>query len=94
MKQVYQNSHNLVRINLETNKIEKTFFFEGVASEKSYINDVRVDTQRGFAYLTNSNEGGIMIVDIKTGKILQVLQNHYSVKSDPSFQFIIDGLSS
>lgn len=94
MKQVYQNSHKLVRINLETNKIEKTFFFEGVASEKSYINDVRVDTQRGFAYLTNSNEGGIMIVDIKTGKILQVLQNHYSVKSDPSFQFIIDGLSS
>jgi sugar lactone lactonase YvrE len=90
MKQVYQNSHKLVKINLETNTIERTYFFEGVASEKSYINDVRVDTRRGFAYLTNSNEGGILVVDTNSGKIRQVLQDHYSVKSDPSFQFIID----
>jgi sugar lactone lactonase YvrE len=91
LKQVYQNSHKLVKINLETNSIERTYFFEGVASDKSYINDVRVDTQRGFAYLTNSNEGGILVVDLKSGKIRQVLQDHYSVQSDPSFQFIIDG---
>jgi len=90
MEQVYENSHKLVKINLETNTIEKTYWFEGIASDKSYINDVRVDTKRGFAYLTNSNEGGILIVDLNSGKIKQVLQNHYSVKSDPSFTFIID----
>ncbi|HEX8461137.1 MAG TPA: L-dopachrome tautomerase-related protein, partial [Segetibacter sp.] len=51
MEKVYDNSHKLVKINLETNSIEKTYFFKGVASDKSYINDVRVDTKRGFAYL-------------------------------------------
>jgi len=90
MEQVYENSHKLVKINLETNTIEKTYRFKGIASDKSYINDVRVDTKRGFAYLTNSNEGGILIVDLNSGKTKQVLQNHYSVKSDPSFTFIID----
>ena len=91
MKQVYQNSHKLVRINLQTNAVEQTWFFEGIASDKSYINDVRVDTDKGYAYLTNSNEGGIFIVDIVSGNIRQVLQGHPSVQSDPSFKFIIEG---
>jgi sugar lactone lactonase YvrE len=91
MKKVYQNCHKLVKIDLRTNSVEQTYFFAGVASEKSYLNDVRVDTDKGFAYLTNSNEGGILIVDFVSGKIRQVLQDHYSVKSDPSFPFIIDG---
>lgn len=91
MKQVYQNSHKLVKINLETNTIERTYFFEGAASNKSYINDVRVDTQRGYAYLTNSNEGGILVVELESGNIRQILQDHHSVKSDPSYSFVMDG---
>jgi sugar lactone lactonase YvrE len=91
MEKVYENSHKLVKINLQTNEIEKVYWFEGVTSDKSYINDVRVDTKRRFAYLTNSNEGGILVVDLVSGKIKQVLQNHYSVKSDPGFKFVIDG---
>ena len=91
MKQVYQNSHKLVKINLETNSIERTYYFEGVASEKSYINDVRVDTEKGYAYLTNSNEGGILVVNLETGTIRQLLQDHLSVKTDPEFKFIIEG---
>jgi len=65
--------------------------FHGVADSHSYINDVRVDTKSNFAYLTNSNEGGIVVVNLTTGAMKQVLQNHYSVKSDPSYHFIIDG---
>lgn len=91
MKEVYEGSHKLVQINLETNTIERTYFFEGVASNKSYINDVRVDTERGFAYLTNSNEGGILVVNLETGNIRQLLQDHPSVKTDPDFKFIIEG---
>lgn len=91
MKQVYRNSHKLVRINLETNAIEKVYYFEGVAGDKSYINDVRVDREKGYAYLTNSNEGGILVVNLETGGIRQLLQGHPSVQSDPSFKFIIEG---
>lgn len=91
MEKVYDNTHKLVKINLETNSVEKVYWLKVATSEKSYINDVRVDTKRGFAYLTNSNEGGIVVVDLNTEKIRQVLQKHYSVKSDPSFTFIMDG---
>ena len=91
MEGVYDNSHKLVKINLATNAIERTYFFEGVAGVKSYVNDVRVDNVRQYAYLTNSNEGGIIIVNLATGKAKQVLQDHYSTKSDPAFKFIIDG---
>jgi len=91
MEGVYDNSHKLVKINLATNAIEQTYFFEGVAGPKSYVNDVRVDNERRYAYLTNSNEGGIIVVNLVTGKAKQVLQDHYSTKSDPAFKFIIDG---
>jgi sugar lactone lactonase YvrE len=91
LDKVYQQSNKLVKINLNTNKVERTYTFDGVTDEHSYINDVRVDTKRQYAYLTNSGTGGIVVVDLKTGKAKQVLQNHYSVHSDKDFKFIIDG---
>ena len=90
MGRVYQNSHKLVKIDLRTNTIERTYRFEGITSDKSYINDVRVDTVRQVAYLTNSNEGGISVLDLDSGKGRELLKAHYSVKSDPSYTFIID----
>jgi sugar lactone lactonase YvrE len=91
MKKVYQQSHKLVKINLSNNSIEKTYTFEGIADENSYINDVRVDTKLQFAYMTNSNTGGIVVVDLSSGKSRQLLQAHNSVRSDPNFKFIVDG---
>lgn len=91
MEQVYQQSYKLVKFNLATDTIERVYSFEGVLSAKSYINDVRVDTQRQVAYLTNSNEGGIVVVNLQTGKARQLLQNHYSVKHDPAFTLLVDG---
>jgi sugar lactone lactonase YvrE len=91
MEGVYQNSHKLVKINLAANTIERTYFFEGITGPKSYINDVRIDNQRQYAYLTNSSEGGIVVVNLATGNAKQVLQGHYSTQSDPAYKFIIDG---
>lgn len=91
MEQVYDNSFKLVKFNLTTNSIEEVYRFDGVLSNKSYINDVRVDTRRKVAYLTNSNEGGIVVVNLETGTIRELLRNHYSVKHDPSFKLEVDG---
>jgi sugar lactone lactonase YvrE len=91
MDQVYDNSFKLVKFNLASNNIEKVYRFDGVLSTKSYINDVRVDTRRKVAYLTNSNEGGIVVIDLETGTMRELLHNHYSVKHDPSFKLIVDG---
>jgi sugar lactone lactonase YvrE len=91
MEQVYDTSFKLVKFNLATDSIEDVYRFEGILSSKSYINDVRVDTRRKVAYLTNSNEGGIVVGDLETGAIRQVLRNHPSVQHDPSFTLIVDG---
>ena len=91
MEQVYDNSFKLVKFNLATDTIEEVYRFDGVLSNKSYINDVRIDTQRKVAYLTNSNEGGIVVVNLQTGKSRELLRNHYSVKHDPAFTLVVDG---
>ena len=91
MKGVYQYSYKLVKIDLATNRIEKIYRFKTVADVNSYVNDVRVDTKLNYAYLTNSNEGGIFVVNLNSGKIRQVLQGNPSVISDPDYNFKIDG---
>jgi sugar lactone lactonase YvrE len=87
---VYQNSHKLARINLTTNKTETIYRFSETAGENSYLNDVRVDTARQYAYLTNSSEGGIVVLNLATGISRQVLQGDSSVKSDMHYSFKID----
>lgn len=91
MEEVKDESYKLVKFNLATNSIERIYRFEGVLGKKSYINDVRVDTGRGYAYLTNSNEGGIVVVNLQTGSAIELLRGHHSVKHDPSFTLTVDG---
>lgn len=88
---VYQESDKLVRINLDTNKIERIYPMTGIIDKSRYINDVRVDTKRQIAYVTNSNEGGIVIVDLKSGKVRMVLKGAPPTQSDPSYKFMIGG---
>jgi sugar lactone lactonase YvrE len=88
---VYQESDKLVRINLSTNKIERTYRMKGVTDQGSYINDVRVDTKRQVAYMTNSQQGGIVVVDLKSGKSRMVLKGAPPTLTDPAYHFKIDG---
>lgn len=85
---VYQHSAKVLKINLANNKIEKIYRFpENVVGEDVYINDIRVDNKNGFAYLTNSNTGGIVVLNIKNGESKLVLANSSSVKSDANYHF-------
>jgi sugar lactone lactonase YvrE len=89
--EVYQDSNKLVRIDLATNKIERSYFFPGVADKHSYLNDVRVDTARQVAYLTSSSQGGIVVVDLAAGQARMVLADTPFVRSDPAYHFTIAG---
>jgi sugar lactone lactonase YvrE len=72
-------------------KMQRSYSFMGTVSDTSYVNDVRIDIAKQFAYLTDSKSGGIVIVDLNTGKMREVLTKHYSTKSDPAYTFVIDG---
>jgi sugar lactone lactonase YvrE len=88
---VYKESDKVVRIDLATNKIEKTYRMKGVTDKNAYINDIRVDTGRQVAYMTNSNEGGIVIVDLKSGKTRQVLKGAKVTQTDPNYHVTMNG---
>lgn len=52
------------------------------APEGSYLNDVRVDTGRRWAYLTESGTGSLLAVDLETKTPRAVLREHRSVKAE------------
>jgi hypothetical protein len=53
-KVVDNQAAKVVKFNLATNRIEKVYRFPGTIDNQSYLNDIRVDTKRQVAYLTNS----------------------------------------
>ena len=56
----------LYKLDLHTNKIIWQYAFPpSVDLANSYLNDVRVDTKRHFAYLTDSGAGGIIVVNLQ-----------------------------
>lgn len=91
MQGVIGHAQRLVKMDLATNTIKRSYSLFGPTDDASYINDVRVDVKTETAYLTNSTEGGIVVVDLKTGKARQVLQGTPSVTSDPHYVLTIDG---
>ena len=89
---VYQHANKVVRIDLKTNKITRIYRFpEAVAGVKSYLNDIRVDVPRGFAYLTTSSNGGIVVLNLATGESRLVLHGHPSTTAEASYRFVVDG---
>jgi len=90
MKQIRGNGAKLVQLDHHGN-VARTYSFMGKIPDTAYLNDVRVDVQRQFAYLTESKGGGILVVNLTTGNIRRLLSSHYSTKSDPAFKFVIDG---
>jgi sugar lactone lactonase YvrE len=83
----------LVKIDLQTNQVVQDIVFpDSVAPKKSYLNDVRIDTSNGFAFITDSGIGGLVVVDLKNHGSRRVLQNHPSTKAEPSVALNVEGI--
>jgi sugar lactone lactonase YvrE len=91
MKGVVESANKVMKYNLKTNMIERVYDCSGFTSTKSYINDIRIDNDEQYGYLTNSNEGGIVVLNLQTGEGKEVLKGHRSVMSDTSYQFVVEG---
>jgi sugar lactone lactonase YvrE len=81
----------LVKIDLRKNSVVGTIpFDETVAPAASYLNDVRVDTDKNVAYITDSGLGAIIVVDLATGKARRVLSDNPTTKSE-NVVLVIEG---
>lgn len=75
-KGVVKSGAKLFQYDLKTNHLVREYRFpQMVAPSNSYLNDVRVDTKREIAYITDSQLGGIVVLDLKTGISHRALDN-------------------
>jgi len=81
----------LLKINLTTNKIERAYRFEDLPRERTGLNDVRLDTRRQLAYLSDPVLAAIVVLDLRTGKSRLVLQGDKSTAAEPGFVLRLDG---
>lgn len=73
----------LCRVDPATGKITRTYpFSAAVVLPDTYLNDVRVDNGRGFAYITDSGHGGIIALDLTTGEAWRALTDIPEVRAN------------
>src|SRR3954470_5591546 len=82
----------LVAIDLKTNRVTRVINFgSDVVRPDSYLNDIRFDLPRHTAYMTDSGTGGIVVVDLSTGKAHRALDDLPATKFEKGVQIVIDG---
>lgn len=87
---VVSGGAKLVQIDLATNWVKRVYHLNAqIAPEKSYVNDVRVGN--GYAYLTESGLGAIIILNLQSGQARRLLANHPATKSDRTIVPTIGG---
>ena len=84
----------LLKVDLATDTVSDVIHFaEDVAPTHSYLNDVRVTADRKFGFLSDSNLGGLKVVDLAAGTARAVLQDHPSTHAEANVEVIVEGQS-
>jgi hypothetical protein len=73
----------LIEFDPVTGGVGEVIGFGGtVAPPRSYLNDVRIDLDNHSAYITDSGEGALVVVDLVTGASRRVLEDHPSTSAE------------
>jgi sugar lactone lactonase YvrE len=82
----------LVQVDLKTNRVKRVYRFDDtVVPEMTFLNDVRIDTTHGYAYITDSKLGGLIVVNLASGKAHRALDSHPSTQSDTAQRLVVNG---
>lgn len=80
---VVEGGPKLVCIDLTTNGLQRVYRFgPEIAPRQSYLNDLRIDLRKNVAYLTDSGDSGLVVLDLATGEATRRLDDHPSTHSD------------
>lgn len=73
----------LIKIDLSKNEVVQVIrFADEITPPNCYLNDVRIDTKNGFAYITDSGLGAIIVVNLLSGESRRLLADDPSTKSE------------
>ena len=80
---VVPGAAKLVEIDAASGGVVRVFPFDGtIALPGSYLNDVRIDHLHRTAYITDSGDGALIVVDLRTGAGRRVLDDHPSTAAE------------
>ncbi|MEL7471780.1 MAG: L-dopachrome tautomerase-related protein [Planctomycetota bacterium] len=82
----------LVGFDLDTDEHLATILFDRqTLPDGSYLNDIRVDTEREIAFITESSIGAILTVDLLNETVRRSIVRHPSIGEQHEFVPVIDG---
>lgn len=83
---VVEGGAKLVAVELATDRVRRVIDFDRrAAPRRSYLNDVRIDPVREVAYITDSGRGGLLVVELATGRCARRLADHPSTHAEPGY---------
>jgi sugar lactone lactonase YvrE len=91
MGSVEDDGAKLVKIDLSNNRVARVYNLTLLAGKNSYLNDVRVDTTSHTAYLTESKEGGLVVLNTESGNARMMLRKEAPVEADPNHKLMVGG---
>jgi len=79
----------LVKFDLQSNAmVQRIVFSDTVLKHNSYLNDVRIDPDRHKAYITDSNESALLVVDLITGHTRRILDDDPTTQSEHKILYV------
>jgi len=88
---VVEGAPKLVKVDLATDSVVARYSFTSpTVLPNSYLNDVRIDTANNLAYITDSGEGALIVLDLSSGRARRLLSDHESTWAD-TIVLVIDG---
>jgi sugar lactone lactonase YvrE len=92
-------SQKIVKWDIKEDKLLEVIKIPDEVSDytASFLNDICVDNEAGYAYIADSGiftdplQGGLIVVNTKTGELRRVLHQHISTQDEPGYWFEIDG---
>lgn len=89
---VIEGAPKLVAFDPESGaELTRIAFAAPAITASSYLNDVRFDVDARRAYLTDSGDGALVVVDLETGAARRLLDGHDSTQAEPDLTVRIDG---
>ena len=72
----------LVKFNIKTGDAEKIYHFDDLDKSKTALNDVRVDTDKNLAYLSDPGQAAIVVLDLESGTSRTLLARSAPTSAD------------
>lgn len=73
----------LVKIDTQSDKVDKVYLFDDLDKSVSALNDVRVDVEKNLAYFSDPGQAAIVVLDLASGTTRTLLANSpYTTAAD------------